>query len=259
MLQQIFKRIAPVAALALGTAVAGCDIDVTFNGEEGVPLAELDMSGDAPTGLALLGPDAVVITAGETLDIDLEGDPEAVEAMRFTLEGGTLGILRDSDVYDGNSQVTVRVTMPAPSDLTMAGSGTIESEAVASSADVTSAGSGSINITGVDAQDLEITIAGSGSITASGTTDRLEVTIAGSGGVNMPELKAEEAEVSIAGSGSVAFASDGKVEANIMGSGSVVVAGDATCELNSMGSGTLTCNSVSDAPAEDDEATEPAE
>ncbi|MBT8388442.1 MAG: DUF2807 domain-containing protein [Altererythrobacter sp.] len=259
MLQQIFKRVAPVAALALGTGVAGCDVDVSFNGEEGVSLAELDMSGDAPTGLALLGPDAVIITQGESLNIDLEGDPQAVEAMRFTLEGGTLGILRDSDVYDGNGQVTVRVTMPAPSDLTMAGSGTIESDALASSADITSAGSGSINVTGVEAEDLEITIAGSGSTTASGTTDRLEVTIAGSGGVNMPELKAEEAEVSIAGSGSVAFSSDGKVEANIMGSGSVVVAGDATCELNSMGSGTLSCNSVSDAPAEGTEEAEPTE
>ena len=258
MLQQIFKRVAPVAALALGTAVAGCDLNIEINGKEGAPLGELDMSGDAPTGLALLGPDAVVITSGDTLDIDLEGDPDAVEAMRFTLEGGTLGILRDSDVYDGNGQVTVRVTMPAPSDLTMAGSGTIKADAVASSADITSAGSGSINVTGVDAEDLEVTIAGSGSITASGTADRLEVTIAGSGGVNMPKLKVDEAEVSIAGSGSVAFASDGEVEANIMGSGSVTVTGDATCELNSMGSGTLTCNSVGDAPAEDDEPTEPA-
>lgn len=259
MLQQIFKRLAPVAALALGTTVAGCDMNIKINGEEGVPLAELDTSGDAPTGLALLGPDAVVITQGETLDIDLEGDPEAIEAMRFTLEGGTLGILRDNDIYDGNGQVTVRVTMPAPSDLTMAGSGTIESNAVASSAEITSAGSGSINVTGVDAEDLEITIAGSGSIRASGTADRLEVTIAGSGGVNMPELKADEAEVSIAGSGSVSFASDGKVEANIMGSGSVTVTGDATCELNSMGSGTLTCNSVSDAPAESTGEAEPTE
>ena len=37
MLQQIFKLIAPVAALALGTAVAGCDMDVTFNDEAAEP------------------------------------------------------------------------------------------------------------------------------------------------------------------------------------------------------------------------------
>ncbi len=256
MLQNFITRLAPVAALALGASVAGCgDMKVTFNGDEGVPLAELDMSGDAPTGVALLGPDAVVITQGETLDIDVEGDPEAVDAMRFSLEGDTLGILRDSDIYDGNGKATVRVTMPAPSDLTMAGSGTIEADGVASTADITSAGSGSINVVGIDAEDLEVTIAGSGSVSASGTTDRLEVSIAGSGGVNMPELSADDAEVSIAGSGSVAFASDGDVEANIMGSGSVVVTGNATCKLNSMGSGTLRCETVSDASSEEAEAS----
>lgn len=250
MPQQIFKRIAPLAALSLGVAVAGCDMDIQINGEEGVPLAELDMSGDPPQEVALFGPDNVVISEGGALTIDVDGDPDAVQAMRFTLEGGTLGILRDSDSWDGNEKATVRITMPAPREIAMAGSGTIDAATMANDAEIGAAGAGRINVAEIDSESLEISIAGSGDVEVSGATDRLEVSIAGSGDVDSPELKADQAEVSIAGSGNVAFASDGTVEANIMGSGDVVVTGDATCELNSMGSGTLRCSAAKDEASE---------
>ena len=250
MPQKFFNRIAPLAALSLGVAVAGCDMDIQINGEEGVPLAELDMSGDPPREVALLGPDNVVITEGDSLTIDVEGNSEAVDAMRFTLEGGTLGILRDSDSWDGNEKATVRVTMPAPRELSMAGSGTIDSATMDSDAEIGAAGAGRIKVAAIDAESLEISIAGSGDVEVVGETDSLEVSIAGSGDVESPDLKADRAEVSIAGSGNVAFASDGTVEANIMGSGDVVVTGDATCELNSMGSGTLRCNAAASDTAE---------
>ncbi|HSM53046.1 MAG TPA: hypothetical protein VK839_02550, partial [Erythrobacter sp.] len=75
MLNKLIKRLAPVAAIALSAAVAGCnDMNIEINGEEGVPLAELDMSGDAPTELILAGPDTVVLSEGDALDIDVEGD-----------------------------------------------------------------------------------------------------------------------------------------------------------------------------------------
>jgi hypothetical protein len=49
MISRFLKRMAPVAALALGTALAGCDGgDVEINGKKGVPLAELKQGGVPP-------------------------------------------------------------------------------------------------------------------------------------------------------------------------------------------------------------------
>ncbi len=94
MLHKLIKGLAPVAAIALSAAVAGCgDMDIKINGEEGVPLAELDMSGDPPTGVVLAGPDRIVLTEGEALDIDVTGDAEAIDLVRFLAEGRNAGCL----------------------------------------------------------------------------------------------------------------------------------------------------------------------
>ena len=47
MIDRLLKRLVPAAAL--GLAVAGCDLNIDIGDTDGVPLAELDMSGSAPT------------------------------------------------------------------------------------------------------------------------------------------------------------------------------------------------------------------
>lgn len=257
MFQSFFKHMAPIAAIALSAAVAGCgDMNIEINGEEGVPLSELDMSGDAPTELVLAGPDSVVLSEGDTLDIDVEGDSEAIDLLRFSLKDGTLAVSRKNGSWDTEGTAIVNVTMPAPSTIVLAGSGSVQAPAMAEEAEVTIAGSGKANISGLEAKKLEVTIAGSGSLAAAGTSERLELNIVGSGKSEMADLKVDRAEVTVAGSGDATFASDGNVEANVIGSGDVRVIGNATCEINAMGSGTLKCE-----PPAAEEATEdtPAE
>lgn len=252
MLHKIIKGIAPIAAVALAAGLAGCDrVKVEFNGEEGVPLSELDMSGDPPKAVAMLGPDTVIITEGSALDINVEGDSEAVDAVRFVLDDDTLGVLRESDGWRNKGTATIRVTMPAPRELDMAGSGRIEAFSMAENAEINMAGSGTIAVAEIASSSLEANMAGSGTIEGGGRTDRLEVAILGSGDVDMAGLTADRAEVSIAGSGDVAFASDGEVEVNIAGSGDVRVIGRATCEVNSLGSGTVTCEPAPEAEPAD--------
>jgi hypothetical protein len=244
MLNRFFGRMAPLAAIALGAAVAGCDrVNIEVDGfkTDGVPLSELDMSGDPPTSLAMLGPDTVIISEGDSLNIDVEGDDSAVEALRFTFEDGMLGITRDFDLKS-NGNATVRVTMPAPEDLSMAGSGRIESFGMAGKAEINLGGSGSVAIDEFSAERLDINIGGSGDVTGKGVAERLDVNIGGSGNVRLEELKVDRAEINIAGSGDVRFSSDGRVEANILGSGDVTVTGNAKCEVNALGSGSLHCD-----------------
>src|SRR3546814_13534953 len=103
---------------------------------DGVPLSERDISGDPPTSLAMMGPDTVIISEGDALAIEVEGDDDVVEALRFTLEDGGLGIMRDTDAWNMKGRATIRVTMPAPEELAMAGSGKIETPAMESTAEI---------------------------------------------------------------------------------------------------------------------------
>lgn len=239
---RVLSKFAPALALAAAAGLAGCDnMDVQIGDEEGVPLSELDISGDAPTSLVLAAPDNVVITSGEEFAINVEGTAEARERMRFALDGDSIAIHREGNDWQEGETATINVTMPAPESLVMAGSGMISTDGMASDAAITIAGSGTITAQAIDAESLEVTVAGSGTVAASGNTDVLELTIAGSGSADMADLEADRAEVSVAGSGDATFASNGSVEASLVGSGTVRVRGSAECEASTIGSGRLIC------------------
>ena len=250
VLKSFLRGMAPLAAIALAAAASGgCDkLNVSMNGEGGKKLADLDLTGVAPTEVALLGPDTVRIAQGEKLAISVDGDPQVADQVRFTLSDGTLGILRKDGNWSGGEIATINVTMPPPAKLMMAGSGKIVSPALAGDkARVTIAGSGIIETDAVTTDSLKVDIAGSGSYRAAGTAKALKLTIAGSGDARLDALKVDEAKVDIVGSGNSVFASDGTVKANIMGSGEVRVIGRATCKVTAMGSGRLVCEPAASA------------
>lgn len=240
------KAMGPIIAVALAAGVAGCDglkgTNVSINGEEGRPLAELDMSGAAPDEIVLAGPDEIRVTTGEKLAITVEGDQAVKDQLRFSIKDGSLAIHRKGEMFGSGSAIAIiNVTMPAPKEVVMAGSGKITAANLANKANVTVAGSGTIETTAIAGESLDLTIAGSGNFRAVGNVKTLDLTIAGSGSAQMDALRVDKADVSIAGSGSTAFTSDGEVEASIMGSGNVTVKGRARCTLSSMGSGKLVC------------------
>lgn len=245
-LDRIVKALAPAIALALAAWVSACDgAAIRLNGEEGKKLADLDLSGAPPHELVLLGPDEVHITQGDRLAIQVDGDAEARDALRFTLKDGSLGIARKDKLFEKSGKTAViTVTMPAPREVVMAGSGKIAAQALAGAAKVTVAGSGDIETPGVTGDKLDLTIAGSGNFRGAGNVKTLDLTIAGSGSAAMDALRAESAKVTIAGSGDATFSSDGEVDARIVGSGNVTVKGRARCKLSSMGSGKLVCETV---------------
>ena len=230
---------ASLAALAAAAAVSGCD-GAEVRIDEGKPLSELDLTGEAPRALALYGPDTVNINTGEKLAISVEGDRGAAADLRFSIKNGTLGVGRKTGSSAAGTAV-VNVTMPPPAKLVAAGSGKLRSQALANDAEVTLAGSGDVETMNVAADRLRVTIAGSGAYRATGRAARLELNIVGSGNAAMEGLKADNAKIKIAGSGRSAFSSDGEVEASIVGSGEVTVRGRARCKVSAAGSGKLVC------------------
>jgi hypothetical protein len=241
---KFLKDVAPAIAMAMAAAsTAGCDGKFSFNGKQGVPLSELDLSGGAPDTITLAGPDIVRISEGPDFTIAVEGEAEAKERMRFLLEDGTLSIMRgdQSWVDSPRDQATISITMPPPRKLVIAGAGEMHSDILARKAAIVIAGAGTISTPNVAVDSLDVNLAGSGRYRASGYTEELDLNLAGSGRVKLGELKAGRAKVKLAGSGNATFASDGDVDVVIVGSGNVTVRGSATCKVKSLGSGTLTC------------------
>ncbi|NCP19474.1 MAG: DUF2807 domain-containing protein [Erythrobacter sp.] len=224
--------------------LSACNGDMNIStSSDGVPLSELDYEGATPTEISFAGPDKVIVTSGDSLTISVEGDDAVTEGLRFELDGDELAIGREGN-WRQSGVATIRVTMPTPTEITLAGSGTIEVDRLGTgeNAEMNIAGSGDSRIGRIDAAELTINVAGSGALQAAGKADTLELSIAGSGNLDLRRLTVGDADISIAGSGEAVFASDGAVEASIMGSGTVEVIGNANCSVSAMGSGELKCS-----------------
>jgi hypothetical protein len=201
---------------------------------DGVPLAELDLTGPAPKKVSLCGPAQLVLTEGEVFRVHVEGDPGGEEVL-FSRQQHRLS------VSGGTADTLVRVTLPAPRKLAVAGSGRMIAEKLARDGKVSVAGSGRLELAGVEGGHLKVSLAGSGRVAIDGQADELELSIAGSGSCDAEGLVAGNAAIHIAGSGDAIFACNGAVDAHLMGSGNVIVLGSARCSVHSVGSGTLTC------------------
>ncbi|HSG34707.1 MAG TPA: head GIN domain-containing protein [Sphingomonadaceae bacterium] len=239
---KFFETMGPMVAMAFANGgFKTADGKFNFEGREGVPLDELDLSGEVPTVIKLLGADVVRITEGADFTIAVEGEEEAKARMRFLAEDGSLMVLRDREGWRGGPSSTVTITMPAPEQIELLGSGAIHCDALAQEAKIAILGSGKVETHGIETRSLKVKFAGSGSYKASGTTGELKLSIAGSGNAKLGSLKADKVQIAITGSGDATFACDGEVDAKITGSGKVTVRGSARCRVKSFGSGVLIC------------------
>ena len=201
---------------------------------DGVPLEELDLTGPPPREVTLRGPARVELGEGEVFRIDVQAGAEDDE-VRFSLDDDRLGIA------GGGRDTVVNVTLPAAAKLSVAGSGRMTAERLASDGEIAIAGSGRLEVANVGGGRLKVHVAGSGRLAIDGKADTLELSIAGSGSCDGEGLLVEKAAVHIAGSGDAIFACSSEVDAHLMGSGNVIVRGSARCSVHSVGSGSLTC------------------
>lgn len=201
---------------------------------DGVPLEELDLTGEPPHKVTLTGPAQVVLSEGEVFRADVEYGP-GCEQVLFSLGEGRLC------VSGGDAETVVRVTLPAPRKLSLAGAGRMTAARLARDGKIAIAGSGRLEVADTEGGRLKVSMAGSGRLMIDGRAEGLELSIAGSGQCDGEGLVVQEAAVHIAGSGDAIFTCNGEVAAHLMGSGNVIVRGSARCSVRSMGSGTVTC------------------
>ena len=105
--------------------------------------------------IVLAGPDEIRVTTGEKLAITVEGDQAVKDQLRFSIKDGSLAIHRKGEMFGSGSAIAIiNVTMPAPKEVVMAGSGKITAANLANKANVTVAGSGTIETTAIAGESL---------------------------------------------------------------------------------------------------------
>src|SRR5688500_4238704 len=107
-LDDLFRNLGYLAA-TIGSQVRDCAF-------QGVPLEELDLTGPPPHEISLLGPARLELSEGEVFRIDVQSELGA-EPVLFGLDAERLA------VSGGDRETIVRVTLPAPRRLAVAGSG----------------------------------------------------------------------------------------------------------------------------------------
>jgi len=198
-------------------------------------------------GVTLAGAHDVIVTVGGAHAVRAEGPAEMLDQLELRVENGTLkvGTRRGnwSSSWRGDRpQTRIFVTLPAIRSASVAGSGDMRIDRVASerfSASV--AGSGDLDIAELKVGEAQFSVAGSGDIRAVGTAERSSVSIAGAGDVDLGRVQVRTASASIVGSGDVRVHASDTAEVSIVGSGDVYVAGPARCRVSKQGSGEVHC------------------
>jgi hypothetical protein len=228
--------------VGVAAAVAGCNAK---DGRDPGPLT----SKDYPVGdfkrIESAGSYDVTVRTGSGPSVRAEGPQKVLDRLVIEVKGDELLIHpRNGGFHWSKSPpIKIAVTVPELHGATIAGSGTISVDKVATdSFKGTIAGSGDLSIANIAAKSVEIEVAGSGSGSVAGQADSANYVIAGSGELSAGALKAKDVKLTIAGSGSLEANASGTVRGEIVGSGEARVSGGAKCTVEKVGSGDIICS-----------------
>ena len=184
----------------------------------------------------------VILSQGPVNSLKIETDQNLLEYIETRNNGGTIEIYtREGFDLDPRSGFKVYATAPDFNEITVSGSGKINSTGKITSTDELTtevSGSGDILID-VDAPRIETHISGSGSSTIKGTTKDFSANISGSGEVHCYDLLSENTEIEIAGSGNAEVYASKSLDVDIAGAGDVRYKGNPSIKQNIAGSGDI--------------------
>jgi hypothetical protein len=173
-------------------------------------------------------PGDLYITQGNQVSLEVKGDSDDLEDLITEVRNNTLVIKYERTGWNfGRDRITIYVTTPEISGISLGGSGKVISQNSLQSdrLDLSVSGSGKMELQ-VEADEIEASISGSGNMTISGDADEVQLTISGSGNMDAEELIADKYEVRISGSGRSRIHVGDQLDAKISGSGSVYYKGD---------------------------------
>ncbi|WOK09573.1 head GIN domain-containing protein [Imperialibacter roseus] len=246
-----------VTVLAFGIASQGCSIvdGPCERGKGDIVRRALDIEAFAGINMTMAG--TVTIERGETLSVEIEGQPNILDLISTDVEDGQWTIYprscisnhKDFSVFitlpeleniilTGSGSITTLDSFDDDVDILLSGSGKITYAGQGEKANVALTGSGKITFTG-DFTNVTVSHSGSGSVLLSGAADFLKATCSGSGGIDAYEMAATKAQVVNSGSGSSKVHVTDELEAVVSGSGSIFYRGDAVVDETDNGSGSI--------------------
>lgn len=223
-----------------------------------------------------VAPFTAVDAAGSMRVVLRQGSPQRVEVdasaadqakVETTVEGGRLRVGRRREgrsmwsIEKFEGPVTVYVTAPSLTAVSVSGSGDLHVEGAVQAGDfrasvagsgnldmpqltaqnlsISVAGSGSLNLPNLTAQRLKTSVAGSGDVTLAGRCPQHEIAIQGSGEVKATNLQTDDTSVRIGGSGNASITATKTLNSHIAGSGDVLVRGNPQISSSKSGSGSV--------------------
>jgi len=204
------------------------------------------------TKVSFAVPGNLNIRIGSEFRVVLEGNKDFLSEIITEVSNNGLTIKREPESgwrsgrnrsRFNNERITVNITMPAISSLSVTGSGTTEvfDSFKTSSLSLSVTGSGRLMINDVSGENLNSTITGSGSIFIKGNGfDKADIKITGSGSYTGESLKLETANITVTGSGNCNTHVTNLLEARTTGSGNITYLGNPPrIDLRSTGSGRI--------------------
>ncbi|WP_294963976.1 head GIN domain-containing protein [uncultured Flavobacterium sp.] len=195
-------------------------------------------------GLKIAGSFDVNLVSGKEGKITIKGEENLLAVIKVEVEDNSLKIYVDKGTQIRTSSGKIQVTVPFEkiSELSLAGSGDIQSKDVIKNDNlaVKLSGSGNFNLP-VDTNSLELHVSGSGNINLKGTATKLTTKLSGSGDIDASSLKSKIVEANVSGSGNSKVTCDESITARVAGSGNIKYIGNPEKrDVKVSGSGTIT-------------------
>ncbi|WP_343589833.1 head GIN domain-containing protein [Flavobacterium sp.] len=194
-------------------------------------------------GIKVAGSFDVDLVSGKEGKITIKGEENLLAVIKVEVEENSLKIYVEKGTQIRTSSGKIQVTVPFEkiSELSLAGSGDIQSKDVIKNDKFSIKLSGSGNFTlPVDTNNLELNVSGSGNVRLKGTATNFSAKLSGSGDINAADLKSKVVEANVSGSGNSKVACDESLTARVSGSGNIRYVGNPEKKDTKVsGSGTI--------------------
>lgn len=195
-------------------------------------------------GIKIAGSFDVDLVSGKEGKITIKGEENLLAVIKVEVEDNSLKIYvkKGTQIRASSGKIQVTVPFEKISELSLSGSGDIQSKDVIKNDNlaVKLSGSGNFNLP-VDTNSLELHVSGSGNIHLKGTADKLTTKLSGSGDIDASSLKSKVVEANISGSGNSKVTCAESITARVAGSGNIKYIGNPEKrDVKVSGSGTIT-------------------
>lgn len=172
----------------------------------------------------------VDLVTGKEGKIIIKGEENIISYISVEVEDNTLKIYVKKNINvrpSAGKKVQLTIPFEKISELSLAGSGDIQTKNSIKNENFTAklSGSGNFNLE-VDSNKFDLNLSGSGNVRLKGTADNFTTKLSGSGDIDAANLKSKNVDVNVSGSGNSRVNCNQSLTARVSGSGDIKYSGN---------------------------------